>query len=209
MLKVLATTTLVVLAHASTLHAQVELGAIGGFYAATADFATGSTTNGLGPNGGKQKTALAYGALARLWATHRLGIEAMVIRAASDVSISPPFGAAPDSTADARLTIGTLAVLLRFPLGDLSNVVWADAGATLVSRAGAAYRGYTKRSAVGATAGLGTRFPLSGPLGIDIGVKGLFYSVALQDSAGSFPSRFQVDMVGWAGVTLRLGRERK
>jgi hypothetical protein len=192
----------------AALEAQFELAVFGGVYAPTADFTVPFLSTPFGASTGKHQTALSYGGVARVWFDRRFGVEGSLLFTGSNLAVSPYFATAPDTTLSAHLRMGTVAALIRFPLGDLSNPVWAAVGAAFVSHGGTAYRSLKNTSSLGGSLGVGTRFPLTSRLGIDVGFKGLFYSMALRDTLGTLPSHLQVDLHGWAGLVLRLGHTR-
>ena len=185
--------------------AQVELAGFAGFLAPTTDFAVSVLPSQFGLSRGKQRTGLSYGGLARVWLEPHFGIEGSLSRTSSDMAVTPQFPTPQPTTIPAHITVGTVAALIRFPVGELNNPVWASVGAAWVGHGGPAYSPYSGTSPLGGSLGVGTEFHLMPHLGIDLGFRTLLYSMTLRDSAGTLPGHFQVDFHGWVGLVLQLG----
>lgn len=198
----------ILLLSAAPLRAQVEVGPILGAYVPTSDIALAGQGNPFGPTNGKARTSIFYGGIARLWVERRVGLEASILRSSTSVALHGGFGGASTEAPDATVTAGTISALLRFTPGNVAAPIWVAGGVAFVNHGGEAFRAYSHRKSMGGALGAGARVPLGRQFGIDLGLRSLLYSMALQDSLGTLPSRFQIDMTAWAGVVLRLGRSR-
>lgn len=187
--------------------AQVEVGAVGGFYSPVSEFTVPANGPFVSDATAKHATALAYGLLGRVWLERRFGIEAAFLRSPSEVVTNTDFQITPDTSLSATVTFGTISGIARIPVGELPNPLLLSAGAVFVKHSGRAYRGLDNTSSIGGVIGIGTQVPITNSLNLDIGFKSLLYSMSLQDSLGTLPSSFQTDFVGWLGLSLRFGRE--
>lgn len=206
MLRLSALTAALVLA-ATPLAAQFEIGPILGAYVPTSDIALSVASNAFGANA-KVRTGVALGGIARVWVERRVGLEASLLHTSTSVALHGSVGTAATDTPDASVTVGTLAALFRFTPGDVAAPIWVSGGVAFTNRSGEAFKGFSNRKSIGGALGAGARVPLGRQFGIDLGLRSLLYSLALRDSTGSFPSRFQIDMTAWAGIVVRLGHSR-
>lgn len=204
----LPTLAAVLLLAAAPLSAQVEVGPILGAYVPTSDIALADQNSAFSQSNAKVRTGVAFGGIVRVWLERRVGLEASLLHSSTSVALHGGFGGASTDTPDASVTAGTFAALLRFTPGSVAAPIWASGGVAFVNHSGEAFRGFSNRKSMGGTVGAGARVPLGRQFGIDLGLRSLLYSVALRDSAGTLPSRFQIDMTAWAGVVLRLGHSR-
>jgi len=186
------------LAAPASVQAQVhlDLGPVAGFYAPTTDFQ--SIQPFFAPRW-KQAISIAYGAQGTLWHRH-LGITASYIVAPSDVKVNGSTG----PNLDASIKVAALQALLALEVGDLANTVQLSAGVARVLRGGAAYRDYDGLASTALTLGVGGRFELLPRLDLDLGLSGLMYSLKLTSGATATRSSSQVDLIGRAGLMLRL-----
>jgi hypothetical protein len=153
-----------------------------------------------------QRIALTYGVLGRIWLNPKVGLEASVARATSDLSYGGPL-LLPPPPASSTVTLATAAVLITLPV-DLPNPTWVAGGLTLVGRSGPAYRGIDGRRSLGGVLGIGTSLHLTSRFHAELGARGLLYKLALTDSAGAYPTKRQLDLHVIVGLGILLGSER-
>lgn len=196
----LALLAAVTIAGRARAQVSIEVAPLAGLYASMNDFPAPSSFFPTGPDRWKQATGLTYGGQGTLW-LGPVGVVASYSRANSNVEVQ---AGSTDTTLDASLTIATAQVIVGIRPGDWDNRIYFSAGLGRVERQGKAYQGIEHLRSTGAALGFGTRLELSSRLGVDIGLQSLIYKVHLGRGGTSFGQATEVDLVGRAGVILRI-----
>jgi hypothetical protein len=175
---------------------HVDLGPVVGFYAGSTSF---PSIEAFFAPAWKQAISVSYGAEAILWHRH-LGLAASYLVAPSDIKVN----GSPAPNLEASIRVAALEAMLDVEVGELANTVQFSGGVARVLRRGDAYKAYDDPASTALVLGLGTRFELLDRLGLDLGLKGLVYSLRLSSGNIETESTTQADFLGHLGLVLRL-----
>jgi hypothetical protein len=193
-----------------SLQAQTELevGAFGGLFVPTSDFAISPDPGSfpIGQASAKASTAFTYGVVGRAWLADRLGVQATLGFTDGSLVVQSPFGTAPDTTYPASSTAVTAALLYRFTTPTIQNTVWVSAGVVFLSQDSPHFAPYQASTGIGPTFGAGSTLPLGDRWRVNLMLDAFIYSFNLEAPGAETLSSSQFDLRAVAGMSYRLGR---
>ena len=154
------------------------------------------------PDQPNMNRAPAWGAEARVWATHRIGLQ---LQGATSSSKQPLFstpggGGVATISRVSSFTAQAMYALTR----EERNRFWLSAGGGLIRHSGTAYEAFGSPTHPVGALGFGSSFALWHDLAASVGASSLLYNWELSNSGATYQRGFQTDLLMHVGLTLRL-----
>jgi hypothetical protein len=182
---------------------SIELGPYLGVYAPTASFGSAPLPSPIPlPSTSRHTTALLVGAEGIFWLSPRLGM-------AADWGVTSSRARTESGgirvTESAKISVGTLRVLVPLNVPSLPNRVHLDAGVGLLRRSGDFYQSYRTSRNVAGVLGIGSELRLARQLHAQLRFSSYLYSMQLREPDDTeYESAFQADVTARAGVAWVL-----
>jgi hypothetical protein len=183
-----------------------DVGPLFGYYRPMGSFDPASVGVTSLPTRPSDLSGTAWGGLAQLWFTRRLGVEAQASVASSTIGlVETPDG--PRGPTPAQVLSVTAQALLNLSAEPSLYRLWLSAGPGLVRHGGSSYAPFGSPSNLAAVLGAGFSVPIGIGLSATAGATAQFYDFnmkmppGLQANPGSLESGFQKDALVHVGLT--------
>jgi hypothetical protein len=187
--------------------ARVEVQPVFGLYQGLGSWETNETQFTLLGNENvqrAQRAGFALGGAVAVWTGSRVGFRFHVLSAKTDVAVANPEFRGQDATPSRITVLGGEVLFQLRKLSGTGTQVYMDAGVSHVTRAGAAYEGFSGTKDPAGSLGLGSTFRLGNNIGLRGDVRTLLYQLGLTNQLGQrFRTKFQTDLLAYLGLVIQ------
>jgi hypothetical protein len=189
---------------AATAQRSVEIGPMAAAYSPYGTYEHVGTVFRVGtPDQPNQNRAGGWGAEARAWANHRIGLQLQGATSSAEQPLVNTPGGGVVATIS-RVTSFTAQAMYGLSGESARNRFWLTAGGGFIRHSGTAYEAFGSPTRPVGALGVGSSFALWNDLAASVGASSLLYGWELSNAGSMYQRGFQTDLLVHGGLTLRL-----